>query len=554
MIVADMVVDRNDPLSEYAMAGEQMTANIIELSYERARRKGMIYKPSRRVLLKSMAVAPFVLSVRARAELGFTDFPFSLGVAAGDMTPSGFILWTRLAPRPFEPHGGMPTTPVSVEWEVATDSKFKQMVGKGSETAWPELGHSVHADVVGLMPSTSYYYRFKCASETSIVGTVQTLPVAGVPIGKVRFAAVGCQHFEEGWYTAYRDVARQPLDFIFHYGDYIYEEHDKRPHGLDQRPVVPVRRYSGPSPFSIDDYRVRYAETKLDADLQAAHASAGWYCTYDDHEVQNNWASVWDEDGDPPEIFLLRRRAALQAWYENMPVRSKPTADGIVDFRRRVDYGTLARFHYPNTRLYRSDQPCGDNFKVDCPGRHAPKQDILDASQWSWLEEGFHSSHQRWNMMPQQVMVAIPDRREGAQIEPIYNMDSWAGYPAAQGRLLDIFARHAPGNIVVVTGDEHRNWANDLIHKDRIVASEFVSTSITSQGDGAVDSDPEAILAHNDFVKWINDKRGYVLTEITPDACIGDYRVVEAVTVPDRLVSTAARWGVEAGKTGLTKA
>jgi alkaline phosphatase D len=514
----------------------------------------MAYTPSRRTLLGGLVAAPFVLSVRARAELAFTDFPFALGVAAGDMTSDGFILWTRLAPRPLEPHGGMPTKPVTVEWEVAADSRFRQMVAKGSGTAWPELAHSVHVDVTGLKPASRYFYRFRCAGETSIVGTVQTLPPAGTSIERVRFAAVGCQHFEEGWYTAYRDVARQPLDFIFHYGDYIYEEHDSRPRGLDGRPVAPVRRYSGPSPFSIDDYRVRYAETKLDADLQAAHTSAGWYCTYDDHEVQNNWASAWDQDGDPPEIFVYRRQAALQAWYEHMPVRGKPSIDGPIDFRRRVDYGGLARFHYPNTRLYRSDQPCGDGFKPDCPDRHAPGLDMLNAAQWSWLDEGFQSSRQRWNLVPQQVMVAMPDRRGAEQTETIYNMDSWGGYPAAQAHLLDIFARHAPGNIVVVTGDEHRHYANDLIRKDRVVASEFVSTSITSQGDGAVDSDPQAILAHNGFVKWINDKRGYVLTEITPDACIGDYRVVEAVTRPDMPVTTAARWGVEAGKAGLVKA
>jgi alkaline phosphatase D len=505
------------------------------------------------MLLGGIVAAPFVLSVRARAELAFTDFPFALGVAAGDMTANGFILWTRLAPRPLEPHGGMPTKPVTVGWEVSDDRKFKQILARGTETAWPELAHSIHADVTGLKPATRYFYRFKCAGETSLVGNVQTLPIAGSIVDRVRFAAVGCQHFEEGWYTAYRDVAEKPLDFVFHYGDYIYENHDARPHGLDGRPVAAVRRYSGPSPFSLDDYRLRYAETKRDADLQAAHASAGWYCTYDDHEVQNNWASIWDEDGDPPEIFLHRRRAALQAWYENMPVRCKPTSDGLVDFHRRVDYGGLARFHYPDTRLYRSDQPCGDDFKADCAGRHAPGLDMLDAPQWSWLEEGFRSSRQRWNLVPQQVMVAIPDRRETGQAEPIYNMDSWGGYPAAQAHLLDIFANHKPGNIVVVTGDEHRNHANDLIHRDRIVASEFVSTSITSQGDGAVDSDPAAILAHNDFVKWINDKRGYVLTEITPDACIGDYRVVEAVTRPNMPISTVARWGVETGRPGLLR-
>ncbi len=515
-----------------------------------------ILVPSRRALLGGLAAAPFVLSAKSRAAVPFADFPFPLGVAAGDALPDGFVLWTRLAPRPLEPHGGMPMVPVPVDWEVATDEKFKQIVQHGTETAWPELAHSVHVEVAGLQPNRPYWYRFKCAGDTSIAGRVQTLPPAGALIDKVSFAAVGCQHFEEGWYTAYRDVAGQPLDFVFHYGDYIYEGHDKRPHDLAGRPVPPVRLYSGREPYSLDDYRLRYADTKLDADLQAAHASTGWYCTYDDHEVQNNWASIWDQDGSPPEIFLYRRRAALQAWYEHMPVRSttRPTADGVVDFRRRVDYGQLARFHYPNTRLYRSDQPCGDNFKPDCAERHAAGHDMLDPAQWRWLEDGFRTSRQRWNLVPQQVMVAIPDRRDAGATTPIYNMDSWGGYPAAQAHLLAIFADHKPGNIVVVTGDEHRNYANDLIRGDKVVASEFVSTSITSQGDGAVDSDAAALRAHNPFIKWINDKRGYVLCEVTAEACTGHYRTVEAVTVRDRPVTTAASWAVAAGTPGLVRA
>ena len=510
--------------------------------------------PSRRLVLGGLAAAPFVLTHRARAELAFADFPFSLGVAAGDMTADGFVLWTRLAPRPFEPHGGMPMKPVAIEWQVASDPKFKQIVARGSATTWPELAHSAHVEVAGLRPATLYFYRFSCAGEVSITGRVRTLPTPGAAVDKVRFAAVGCQHFEHGWYTAYRDVANQPLDFVFHYGDYIYEEHTEKPRNPAGQPAALVRAYSGRSPFSLDDYRQRYADTKLDADLQAAHVAAGWYCTYDDHEVQNNWASVYDQEGDPPEIFLYRRRAALQAWYEHMPVRARPTADIVVDFHRRVDYGTLARFHYPDTRLYRSDQPCGDNYQIDCPGRHASAQDMLNPEQWRWLEEGFRSSRQLWNVVPQQVMLCIPDRREMTATQPIYNMDSWGGYPAAQARLLGIFAGHKPGNVVVVTGDEHRNFANDLLLNDRIVASEFVSTSISSNGDNADDDRAPAILAHNGFVKWINDQRGYVLTEITREACTGAYRTVETVQRKDAPVAVAAAWAVRAGTAGLVRA
>lgn len=508
----------------------------------------------RRTMLGALVAAPFVLSTRLRAELAFADYPFALGVAAGEMTPTGFVLWTRLAPRPLEPHGGMPMKPVPLDWQVATDLAFKTIIATGSETTYPALAHSAHVEVEGLQPATRYFYRFRCAGETSFVGRVATLPRPDAMPKSVRFAAVGCQHLEQGWYTAYRDAARQPLDFMFHYGDYIYEGHATRPQDADRLPGEAVRRYSGRNPFSLDDYRVRYAETRLDADLQAAHAACGWYSTYDDHEVQNNWAGVYDEDGDPPEIFLYRRRAALQAWYEHMPVRPSiwNGTTGIADFRRRVDYGGLARFHYPDTRLYRADQPCGDGFKPDCSARHAAGQDMLDAGQWRWLDEGFSASRQRWNVVNQQVMVAMPDRRQSGD-EPIFNMDSWAGYPNGQAHLLDIFARHRPGNIVVVTGDEHRHWANDLIARDRVLASEFVSTSITSEGDGAVDSPVGPILAHNPFVKWIDDRRGYVLTEVTPDGCRGEYLTVESVTRRDAPVSVAAVWGVEAGKAGLVR-
>ncbi|WBO22235.1 alkaline phosphatase D family protein [Sphingomonas abietis] len=509
--------------------------------------------PSRRALLGGLVAAPFVLTTRARAQLWFTDFPFQLGVAAGDMTPDGFVIWTRLVQQPLEPNGGMPMKPVAVDWEVATDEGFKQIVAKGQENAWPELAHSVHVDVARLQPATRYFYRFTCGGLHSSVGAVTTLPAPGSQVDRIRFAAVGCQHFEHGWYTAYRDAAHQSPDFMFHYGDYIYEYHDPWPTGGDGLPITPVRRYSRGTPMSLEDYRVRYADTKLDGDLQAAHVACGWFCTYDDHEVENNWAGLIDQEGDPADMFVYRRKAALQAWYEHMPVRTKPTADGIVDFHRRVDYGTLARFHYPNTRLYRSDQPCGDNYQQDCAERHRPGQDMLNAAQWSWLEEGFRSSRNSWNIVPQQVMVAIPDRRAKGESQPVYNMDSWGGYPAAQQRLLEMFA-HAPnGNVLVVTGDEHRNFASDLVLRDKVVASEFVSTSITSNGDHADDDRSAAMLANNDFVRWINDQRGYVLTEVTRDGCVGDYRTVETVTRRDAPVASASKWALASGKPGLVR-
>jgi alkaline phosphatase D len=518
-----------------------------------------LFAPTRRAVLGGIAAAPFILPSRGRAQLPFADYPFSLGVASGDAAPDGFVIWTRLAPQPMEPQGGMPLDPVGVDWEVASDDQFKSVVAKGTEQAWPELAHSVHVEVAGLQPGRPYFYRFQAGKERSLTGRALTLPAPGSAVDKVRFAAVGCQHFEAGWYTAYRHAAEEQLDFMFHYGDYIYEYHPNYVLDAFDRPIEPVRLYAGREPFSLNDYRTRYAQETLDADLQAARAAVPWFCTYDDHEVQNNWAGEWDQNGTPPALFLLRRRAALQAWYEHMPVRkvSFPDAAGAVHFRRRVDYGNLVRLHFPNTRLYRTDQPCDDGFKPMCPAASAPGAQMINAAQEQWLGEGFASSKQRWQGLAQQVMMAPLDRRtpDYPSAVPTYNMDSWAGYPAQRERMFEMFGRHAGGNVVVITGDEHQNYAIDLQTKGRTVASEFVSTSITSGGDGHdVRPGNDMLMADNPFLKWTNDRRGYLVSEVTPDAWTGHYRVVEAITRKDMPIQTAASWAVPAGKPGLERA
>lgn len=465
------------------------------------------------------------------------------------------MIWTRLAPDPLASHGGMPLGPVAVRWEVAEDDRFRAIVARGEETAWPELAHALHVEVAGLEPDRPYWYRFACAGETSLAGRAATLPAPGAAVARVRFAALGCQHFEAGWYTGLRHAAAEPIDFMFHYGDFIYETSPGIVLDADRRPIDPVRHYVGREPYSLDDYRVRYAQELLDTDLQAARVAHPWFCTYDDHEVQNNWAGVFDENGTPPALFLLRRRAALQAWYEHMPVRRScfPRADGTVDFRRRVDYGTLLRGHFPNTRLFRTDQPCGDGFKPLCPEATAKGAQMIDAAQERWLADGLAGSGQRWQLIAQQVMMAPLDRRAaGDDGPPVFNLDSWGGYPAQRERVFDLFGRHRGGNVVVVTGDEHQNYALDLVHGGRTVASEFVATSLTSGGDGhEVRPGNDRLMADNPFLKWTNDRRGYALCEITPNAWTTRYRVLDAVSRRDVPIRTAATWVVEAGRAGV---
>ena len=473
--------------------------------------------------------------------------PFTLGVASGDPWPDGFVIWTRLAPRPLDEHSGMTMAPkgVPVGWEVAGDEGFTQIVQKGDAVAWAELGHSVHVEVAGLEPARPYWYRFTYNGVQSPAGRAKTAPKPGARLDRVRFAAVGCQQYDAGFYTAYRHVSEEDLDFIFHYGDYIYEavygDEAKKP-----------RHIGSDEPFSLDDYRRRYALYKLDPDLQAAHAATSWWVTFDDHEIQNNWAGQWDEYGTPPEIFLLRRQAALQAYYENMPVRktSMPLGPNIQLYRKAV-YGDLLNANFMDTRQFRTDQPCGDGIKAYCAEANSPKAQMISGTEETWLYNSLTKTGARWNMLAQQVMMMPLDRRNkpDAGDTPLNNLDSWAGYPVARQRMVEHF--RGLGNVVVVTGDEHQNFAGELRDKGRegkSLAVEFVSTSISSGGNGSDTRDGTDILkSFNPQLDFENDQRGYIVCDVTPDVWQTDYRVLDYVNVAGAPVKTRASLTVEHG-------
>ena len=242
---------------------------------------------------------------RTRRHLAFAGNPFSLGVASGDPDPTSVVLWTRLAPNPLE-GGGMTPEAVEVGWEVAEDEGFQKIVAQGRETALAQLAHSVHAEARGLQPGRTYWYRFHAGSETSPVGRTRTMPALDELPPQLRFAFASCQHYETGYYTAYEHMAQDALDLVFHLGDYIYEGGEKQ---------GAVRHHRGPEIRSLEDYRNRHALYKTDELLQRMHQQCPWMVTWDDHEVENNYASEIEENkpGDV-EAFLGRRAAAYQAY------------------------------------------------------------------------------------------------------------------------------------------------------------------------------------------------------------------------------------------------
>jgi alkaline phosphatase D len=469
---------------------------------------------------------------------------FTLGVASGDPTPGGVVLWTRLAPAPLA-GGGMPDRPVPVRWEVAADDRFRRVRATGVEVAEPRLAHSVHVEVRGLGPDREYYYRFRAGTEVSPVGRTRTAPAYGIRNRRLRFAFASCQDYQAGLYTAHRHLAAEDIAFVAFLGDYIYES---RPN------PAAARLHEGiDEPYSLADYRSRHAQYKTDLDLQAAHAAVAWIVTLDDHEIDNNWADETPQDPQLQtlEAFRARRAAALQAYYEHMPLRRAAVPHGI-DTRlyRRLHFGDLATVHVLDTRQYRSDQPTTLAEAED------PARTMTGPDQERWLVDGMRRGG-RWNLLANQVMWASNDRTAGPA--RTFDFDNWDGYRAQRRRLLEFFGSGRTSNPVVLTGDRHCTWACDLKPDfddpaSPVVGAELTGTSISSGGDANTASfhatfDP--IMAESPHWKYIDNRRGYLLCDLDPERLLASLRVVSTVWAPTATVATAARFAVRAGRPGV---
>ncbi|MDZ4849118.1 MAG: alkaline phosphatase D family protein [Pirellulaceae bacterium] len=500
----------------------------------------------------SLSVLPWTNKVAKSAIFSPPRFdlnPFTLGVASGEPEPDGMVLWTRLAPRPLE-GGGLPPEIYEVTWELASDDQMRNVVQRGKELATPQLGHSVHVEVHGLPPDRWYWYRFTCGDAQSSIGRTRTTPAIDVMPDRFRFAFASCQSYEQGLFTCYDHLQREDLDLVVHLGDYIYEYG-----GKDKQ----VRRHTEGEIESLDDYRNRYAQYRTDEHLQAAHARFPWLVVWDDHEVDNNYANdISEEKSVDREALLLRRANAYQAFYESMPLRkfSLPTGPDL-QLYRRARYGRLANFEILDTRQYRTDQPSGDGKKPLLEGAFDPKATLLGDTQERWLMSGLLQSTAQWNILAQQVMMARVDLKAGE--ESLFSMDQWPGYDVARKRLLKFIADRRVPNPVVLTGDIHSNWVNDLkvdfnYPDDPTVATEFVGTSISSSGNGI--DEPKGLndlLSENPFVKFHNAQRGYVSCEVTPESWRSDYQIVEYVDRPGAPLVTRASFIVENGHPGAER-
>ena len=511
----------------------------------------MVGGASRRQLLHEAALAAGwaltpALWRPALAQTRLADFPFTLGVASGEPTPSGVVLWTRLAPRPLQPDGGMPAAPVAVAWEIAEDEGFRRIVRSGSELAVSEAGHSVHVEAEGLRSGRRYHYRFRAGGHESPVGHTRTAPRPGDNVRRMRIAYGSCQKYEAGYYGAYDHLVADDPDLVLFLGDYIYEQ---------KRAKAPLRPHPETEARDLASYRVRYGAYKSDPKLQAAHACAPWMVVWDDHEVANDYGGDQAKDGLSPADFLKRRAAGYQAFYEHMPLRRTSLPVGPqMSLHRSLDWGRLAQIQMIDTRQHRNFRTCdalADNKTIpDCPERTDPARSMLGAAQERWLMDTLGASRARWNILGQQYAMGEL-RRAGP--EALWSNDGWDGYAQTRDRILARWDEARVSNPIALGGDIHCFIAGDLERTPgRPVASHFVGGAISSGG--AQQSDMDKLRGANPATLYAEgETRGYGRVDLTPGGCDVTFRGVRSALVPESPGFDLARFHVESGRPGLHK-
>ena len=492
----------------------------------------------------------------------FTSDPFSLGVASGAPTHDSVVLWTRLLPQGFF-GSSLGSEPVTVTWEIADDDKFARIVQTGQVVATAGLAHSVHVEINGLAPDRWYFYRFMAGGAVSPMGRTRTFPLANAVVDRLRLAYASCQRWEHGYFSAYRHMREENLDAVMFLGDYIYEY----PGATNA-----VRTPSGGWVTTLEGYRQRYAQHKGDADLQAMHAHCPWLMTWDDHEVQNDYAGLQagasSGDSSDPAQFAVRRAMAYQAWYEHMPVRASVMTQAFAGLRQgaemriysRVPFGQLATLYLLDARQYKDPQPCAKDGKLGsntfspatCVDWANPARSFLGAQQERWLNDEFKHSKAAWTVLGQQTLFGQRDFKTGPE-QTLWN-DGWDGYPAARKRLTDSFTNNAVANLVLLGGDVHENWvghvkADYANPQSANVGVEFCGTSITSRSGNASKAKTDEWLAENPHFVFAETKaKGYGVVEFTPKQLTTTLRVVDDVTRKDTQIQSLARFEVQAGR------
>ena len=468
----------------------------------------------------AMALIPFRASkifAQPNSNLrAWHSYPFALGVASGMPRPNSVLLWTRILieESDYESAEGV-GEPLTVSWELFDDETLKNCIRRGQVLTDRARGHAVHVKVEGLNAATNYWYRFNVGDAVSSTGQTKTAPEPNQNVQSMRFALASCQNYEAGEYTAYEDMLTKNLDFVLFVGDYIYESNTSQPNSK--------RTHTGAEPQNLDHYRARYAQYKKDPFLQAAHAKYPWILMWDDHEVVNDYANDLDPAYSGVEAFLKRRAAAYRAYFEHQPIEIGPllqsSYESSMNLNDSYSWGQLAQLWTMDCRQYRSHHACsspgkgGGRVLMSCDELEDPNRTMFGFDQEVWLSKGLQESKKLWKFVAQ--TTEISSTRISSPFGKLTYTDAWDGYPQARRRFLEDLRRTNANNVVALGGDVHMNVAANLrlVPNDPaspIVASEFVTTSITSPGLGQ--SSTGLIKASNsDILHMQANERGYAL-------------------------------------------
>ncbi|GHA92367.1 alkaline phosphatase D family protein [Shewanella indica] len=522
---------------------------------------------------------------------------FLHGVASGDPIQDAVIIWTRVTPQT--------AGDVRVSWQVSRDGAFSDLVTTGEMVTNAERDYTVKVDAIGLESGSRYFYRFMTGDKTSTVGMTKTLPEGAVD--SVKLAVMSCANFPAGYFNVYELAAqRDDLDAMLHLGDYIYE-YGRGGYASEHaaelgREVLPAGEL-----LSLSDYRSRYGQYRGDASLQKLHAKLPFITVWDDHEVANDtWKDGAENHNQGEGDFDARKQAALQAYFEWLPIRPWREGNHE-EIYRSFSFGDLLDLHMLDTRVLARDKQLDyGNYLDPATGAFNDQQFLADVTdtqrtllgqtQLLWLQGKLLQSSAKWQLLGQQILMgrmmlpaaiatqqlSIPQFAELAALAQLaaraqagdptltqaeltylaanqakltpevlallqlpsipYNLDAWDGY-AYEREVVLATARASGKNLVVIAGDTHNAWANDLKDKDgNMVGVEFATSSVSSPGlEYYLNLPPEQIPATEaavvglvDDLKYANLlNRGYMTLTFSSEEVVSEWFYVDSILSKD---------------------
>lgn len=501
-----------------------------------------------RILLVSLLSFAFLVSAKGQSvfhpdimkQARATGSLFPFGVASADPDSNSVVLWTKVLPEKI-------TDTLRVHWTVATDTTLQNVVGGGSLLADSASAFSIQVEQQGLEPHTTYYFCFFTSTDSSAVGRTKT---ASAGAEELRFAIASCAYFEKGYFNAYGHIAqRNDIDAVLFLGDYIYE----------YEPRSGVLREHIPSweVLTLQDYRSRYAQYRLDTNLMEAHRLHPFITIWDDHEfADNTYKDGAKNHRDDMKVWEKRKANARQAFFEWIPIRRQPLSNQLY---RKLNYGLMADMFMIDGRIEGRSMPVPhylDSLRYDT------SRTMLGATQRGWLKQGLVNSKTRWRVLVNDVMFAPIDLGSPAK-DRRFNMDAWDGYEGDRTRILNVIEQDSVRNLIVVTGDIHTAWAIEItrnptdpnVYNRRtgkgVIGAEFVTPSITSPNLDEMSSKLAAKLAvpylkarkRNPHLRYANMMdHGYMVLHLTRQEAKATWVFMRSIVKPSLKTKRSHSW------------